>query len=60
MTDDLVEFEKVIFKSNDGRSFEIALGIFLKLSDLVALCQDIIDDLWHLEDERPVAHPVRA
>ena len=62
MTDDpdMVEFEKVVFRSADGESFEIPLGLWLKLSELLELCQEIIDNLWHLEDERPVAHPVRA
>ena len=53
--DDVITFEKVIFSSPNGEMFEIQVGLKMGRHQLVEMCQNIIDDLWYLEDEKPTA-----
>lgn len=52
---DDITVEKVVFSSPNGDVFEILLGLKMGRQRLVTMCQNLIDDLWYLEDEKPTA-----
>lgn len=52
---DDITVEKVVFSSPNGDVFEILLGLKMGRQKLTTMCQNLIDDLWYLEDEKPTA-----
>lgn len=47
--DEMIEIEKVVFKEEDGRVFEIKIGLKLPVSYIESLCREFLDNLYHLE-----------
>lgn len=45
--------KKVVFKEPNGRTFSMEIGLQLTLKFIKETAQSIIDDLYHLEDEKP-------
>ena len=49
---EMVEVEKVVFKEESGRVYEVKIGLRLSKQFLDELCKEILSNLYHLE-ERP-------
>lgn len=51
MNDEMVKVEKVVFKEENGRVYEVKIGLRLSKMFLEDLCKEILDNLYHLEEK---------
>lgn len=48
---EMVEVEKVVFREEGGRVYEVKIGLSLSKKFLEDLCKEILDNLYHLEEK---------